>query len=153
MSRLETDDKPVVRVLTALFSLPDALCIAPATHHVTSASARHAQYASVVGPIFITLLLLFVSGVPLAEKPTHKKYYLLSHGPQPIEGRDVWAEYKAYLDRTSILFPIPPAVYRPLPTFVKRTVLLDWGMYQFHEHGEGPEAVAAERQRLHDEDA
>jgi len=44
------------------------------------------------GPLTITLLILFVSGVPLLEK----KY----------AGRSDWEEYK---NRTSIFFPLPPS--------------------------------------------
>ena len=44
------------------------------------------------GPITITLLILFVSGVPLLEK----KY----------AGRPDWEEYK---NKTSIFFPLPPS--------------------------------------------
>jgi hypothetical protein len=46
---------------------------------------------------------------------------------------DAWAAYRAYLDETSILIPLPPALYRPLPKAVKRTVLLDFPFYQFDE--------------------
>ena len=46
---------------------------------------------------------------------------------------NAWAAYRAYLDDTSILIPIPPVLYRPLPTAVKRTVLFDFSFYQFDE--------------------
>jgi steroid 5-alpha reductase family enzyme len=46
------------------------------------------------GPVFITLLLLFVSGVPLLEKSADEKY-----GKDPA--------YQAYKRRTSIFVPLP----------------------------------------------
>jgi steroid 5-alpha reductase family enzyme len=49
---------------------------------------------TIVGPVFITLLLLFVSGVPLLEKSADAK-----HGDNP--------EYLAYKRRTSIFIPLP----------------------------------------------
>jgi steroid 5-alpha reductase family enzyme len=49
---------------------------------------------TLVGPVFITLLLLFVSGVPLLEKSAEEK-----HGKDP--------EYQAYKRRTSIFVPMP----------------------------------------------
>jgi steroid 5-alpha reductase family enzyme len=52
-------------------------------------------FAVVIGPIFITLLLLFVSGIPLLERSADEKY-----GDDPA-----YREYKA---RTSILVPLPP---------------------------------------------
>ncbi|KAK4049998.1 hypothetical protein OIV83_003822 [Microbotryomycetes sp. JL201] len=123
-----------------------ALCVSPATHDVVSGGGKRALEASVVGPIFITLLLLFASGIPTAEKPTAKKYYLMSHGADREAG-DKWAEYKAYLNRTSILFPIPPSLYRPLPRWVKTYILLDLPMYHFQEHTEGPEAIEEEKRK------
>lgn len=54
-----------------------------------------AAFAVVIGPIFITLLLLFVSGIPLVERSADEKY-----------GSDV--AYREYKRRTSILVPLPP---------------------------------------------
>ena len=49
----------------------------------------------VTGPVFITLLLLFVSGIPLLERSADEK-----HGDDPA--------YREYKRRTSILVPLPP---------------------------------------------
>jgi steroid 5-alpha reductase family enzyme len=54
-----------------------------------------AAFAVVIGPVFITLLLLFVSGIPLLERSADEKY-----------GSD--AAYRDYKRRTSILIPLPP---------------------------------------------
>jgi steroid 5-alpha reductase family enzyme len=48
-----------------------------------------------LGPVFITLLLLFVSGIPLLERSADEKY-----GDDPA--------YREYKRRTSILVPLPP---------------------------------------------
>lgn len=48
-----------------------------------------------IGPLFITFLLLFVSGVPLLEKGAEERY-----GQDPA--------YRAYKLRTSVLVPLPP---------------------------------------------
>jgi steroid 5-alpha reductase family enzyme len=45
--------------------------------------------------VFITLLLLFVSGIPLLERSAEAKY-----GDDP--------SYREYKRRTSILVPLPP---------------------------------------------
>lgn len=89
---------------------------------------------------------MFGSGIPTSEKPTAKKFYLLSHGPN-AEDRDVnvWAEYKAYLRKTSVLIPIPPGFYRPLPAIIKKTLLLDFPMYQFDEATDGVAAIEESR--------
>ncbi|MDX9826241.1 MAG: DUF1295 domain-containing protein [Spirochaetia bacterium] len=52
-------------------------------------------YLTVFGPVFITLLLLFVSGIPLLEKSADAKY-----GGDPA--------YQEYKGKTSIFFPLPP---------------------------------------------
>lgn len=44
---------------------------------------------------------------------------------------------KFVIASTSILFPIPPALYRSLPKIVKSTVLLDFGMYRTCKTEEG----------------
>jgi len=54
-----------------------------------------AAFAVVIGPVFITLLLLFVSGVPPLERSADEKY-----GDDPA--------YREYKRRTSILVPLPP---------------------------------------------
>jgi steroid 5-alpha reductase family enzyme len=50
---------------------------------------------SILGPVFITLLLLFVSGIPLLEKSADAKY---SNDPL----------YREYKRKTSIFIPLPP---------------------------------------------
>ena len=52
-------------------------------------------FLTAVGPISITVLLLFVSGIPLLEKSADRKY-----GADP--------RYQEYKRRTSILVPLPP---------------------------------------------
>jgi steroid 5-alpha reductase family enzyme len=54
-----------------------------------------AAFAVVIGPIFITLLLVFVSGIPLLERSADAKY-----GDDPA--------YREYKRRTSVLVPLPP---------------------------------------------
>ena len=54
-----------------------------------------AAFAVVAGPVFITLLLLFVSGIPPLERSADEKY-----GNDPA--------YREYKRRTSILVPLPP---------------------------------------------
>ena len=55
---------------------------------------------------------MFASGVPTAEKPQAKRYFLLSHGVDAKEEHaNAWKRYKEYLRTTSILVPIPPAIF------------------------------------------
>jgi hypothetical protein len=100
--------------------------------------------------------LMFLSGLPTAEKPSAKKQFLSSYSPDsdsnerfsnPEPKNDHWANYKKYLAKTSILIPIPPQLYKPLPEFVKRSVLLDFPMYRFDEKKDGQEALEEERKK------
>ena len=84
--------------------------------------AFKALYATILGPFFITLLLMFVSGLPLSERPKAKQRY---------EKGNNWEGYKRWLDRTSVLIPFPPRLYEKMPTFLKRTVFLEFPMYVF----------------------
>ncbi|KAI1464370.1 DUF1295-domain-containing protein [Daldinia caldariorum] len=84
--------------------------------------ASNALYATILGPCFLTILLLFVSGLPLSERPGAKKRY--------EEGLN-WDAYRRYLNRTSILIPFPPQIYERVPIFLKRTVFLEFPMYVF----------------------
>lgn len=74
------------------------------------------EHAAVAGPIFITLLLMFVSGIPLLEKSADGK-----HGHKE--------EYVAYKKRTSVLILFPPSLYEKVPEAIKKTVLLDFKIY------------------------
>jgi len=68
----------------------------------------------------LTLLMMFVSGLPLQERPGAKKRY---------EKCNHWPEYKQWTERTSMLVPFPPQLYSEMPTILKRTIFLEFPMY------------------------
>ncbi|CAG8545717.1 8107_t:CDS:2, partial [Dentiscutata erythropus] len=76
---------------------------------------------SILSPIFTVLILLFLSGMPMGERPTHIKQYRAGN----------WTEYSRHLSRTSCLIPFPPSLYEPLPQFVKSTLFLEFPIYKF----------------------
>ncbi|KAE8232771.1 hypothetical protein CF326_g2197 [Tilletia indica] len=136
------------------------LVISPATDRPTplSGSSRSALLGTVVSPLFTFILLMFLSGIPTAEKPTQQRAFLASHGPdaedeeplQPYHDQresDPWTRYKSFRERTSLLIPIPPSIYRHIPQVVKRTILLDWGMYRFDEAKDGPKAIQEAKEK------
>lgn len=117
------------------------------------ASSQRLLRATVISPIFITVLLLFLSGLPTAEKPVQQSTFIKSYKakldknilqssqtdrqvaqPQTHPEEDLWNQYQSYLDRTSILFPIPSQLYQLIPKVWRRTVLLDWSIYRFDEN-------------------
>ncbi|CAD6206336.1 unnamed protein product [Miscanthus lutarioriparius] len=75
-----------------------------------------AEWLVILGPIFLTLLLLFVSGIPLLESSADKRYGRLE-------------EYRVYKNITSPLIPLPPAVYGSLPAWFKVAFLLELPLY------------------------
>ncbi|KAI0052394.1 DUF1295-domain-containing protein [Auriscalpium vulgare] len=121
------------------------LTISPSTNGTLTGGARAAQYGAVVSPLFTMLLLMFASGIPTAEKPQARRFFLMSHNVQGDVDHGAWAEYLAYLESTSILIPLPPSLYRVLPRILKRTVLLDFPMYQFDERTDGMQALEEQR--------
>lgn len=92
---------------------------------------------------------MFASGVPTAEKPQASKFYILANGPNAKEEHALaFTNYQTYLRSTSILIPLPPALYRPLPVWLKRSVLLDFPMYRFDEGTDGKAALEDERKKM-----
>ncbi|XP_031105421.1 uncharacterized protein LOC116010240 isoform X2 [Ipomoea triloba] len=77
---------------------------------------KGAEWLVVFSPVFITLLLLFVSGLPLLEESADKKY-----GNLP--------EYLSYKRETSPIILLPPAVYGNLPQWFKRVFLFEFPLY------------------------
>ncbi|KAM3294570.1 hypothetical protein ACQJBY_037457 [Aegilops geniculata] len=75
-----------------------------------------AEWLVILGPIFLTLLLLFVSGIPLLESSADKRF-----------GRS--EEYRTYKKTTSPLIPLPPVVYGALPDWFKVAFLLELPLY------------------------
>lgn len=55
------------------------------------------QHTLIIGPIYISSLLLFVTGVPTLEKQYEKRY------------GEKWQEYK---NKTSLIIPLPPIFFR-----------------------------------------
>jgi steroid 5-alpha reductase family enzyme len=98
------------------------IAVSPAAHGYTRDGGYKALYASILGPFFLTILLLFVSGLTLQERPGAKKRY---------ERGTRWPEYERYLNQTSILIPFPPQAYAKLPVILKRTIFLEFPIYVF----------------------
>lgn len=124
------------------------LSISPTLKDSVPAGTKSAQYAGLASPLFTMLILIFGSGIPTSEKPQAKRIYILSHkegaSDEEVQG---WVAYKEYLRSTSILFPIPRPIYRPLPTFIKKYILLDLPMFHFDEKTEGPKALEENRRQ------
>ncbi|KAK7358142.1 hypothetical protein VNO77_00063 [Canavalia gladiata] len=77
---------------------------------------KGAEWLVIIGPIFLTSLLLFVSGIPLLEDSADKKF-------GNVDG------YRMYKERTSPLIPLPTSVYGNLPGWFKTTFLFEFPFY------------------------
>ncbi|XP_020105104.1 uncharacterized protein LOC109721744 isoform X2 [Ananas comosus] len=75
-----------------------------------------AEWLVVFGPIFLTFLLLFVSGIPILEESADKRYSSLE-------------EYRIYKNTTSPLVPLPPVMYGNLPSWFKVAFLFEFPLY------------------------
>jgi len=97
---------------------------------VSCCSVFHkADWATFVGPTFLLLLLLFVSGIPLLEKSSDNRFW---NTPG----------YQDYKRATSPFIPLPPVLYRSLPKFLKLSCCCEFPLYTYE-----PEAdpVAGEK--------
>ncbi|GAB7354350.1 hypothetical protein MBLNU459_g4859t1 [Dothideomycetes sp. NU459] len=115
------------------------MAVTPASYkYVPSGSGPYAAlYASILGPILLTTLLMFVSGLTLQERPGAKKRYEKGEG---------WPEYAAYLHRTSMLLPFPPQLYKRMPVFLKRTIFLEFPIYVFDPAKHADQSKVQQRQ-------
>ncbi|XP_010476991.1 PREDICTED: uncharacterized protein LOC104756154 isoform X1 [Camelina sativa] len=77
---------------------------------------KGAEYLVIVGPLFLTLLLFFVSGIPLLEESADKKYGNV-------------AAYRHYKKTTSPLILLPRGVYGYLPKWCKTVFLFEFPLY------------------------
>lgn len=115
------------------------IAVSSAADGYVGGQAFKALYATILGPFLLTILLMFVSGLPLQERPGAKKRY---------EKGLNWEGYSRYLNRTSILIPFPPRLYERMPTFLKRTIFLEFPMYVFDpaRQTDGPAGSGGEEQ-------
>ncbi|CAG8712004.1 3546_t:CDS:10, partial [Funneliformis mosseae] len=63
------------------------LCLQP----IITGIGTNATYASITSPVFTIFLLMFLSGMPLNERPAHEKQWKQGN----------WNDYSKYLERTS----------------------------------------------------
>jgi len=119
------------------------IAVSAAADGYVKAQAYKALYATILGPLFLTALLMFVSGLPLSERPGAKKRY---------ESGTNWEGYSAYLDKTSILIPFPPQVYAKIPKIIKRTIFLEFPMYVFDpaKHSDAAKGLSSAEEGRHE---
>ena len=124
-----------------------------AVSDIGNGNVKAALWGSIASPIFTMFLLLGLSGLPLTQKPTGKKFFLVSNGADveqrantDPEVRTAWSRYQEYVKQTSVLIPFPNFIYRRLPEAL-RWLLLDFPCYRFDESKDGAQALREEEQK------
>lgn len=93
-------------------------------------------FATVVSPLFTMLLLLGVSGIPLAEGRNLKRFYKTS---------DSGKAFDEYFDRTSPLIPCPPCLYTALPSAAKLLCCFEFASFKYRPVTDS-EAVTSDKE-------
>lgn len=73
------------------------------------------EWVSIIGPLYITLILLFGSGIPTTEKSTDQRYWNNE-------------EYQKYKKRTPVLVPFVPGL---ITGVAKIFLCCEWTCYNF----------------------
>jgi len=79
-------------------------------------------WVSVLSPLVTMSLLLFVSGIPMAEGANLKRFY------KTPESAEI---YEEYFESTSPLIPCVPACYKALPSVVKLLCCFELPSYRY----------------------
>eukprot|EP01095_Lingulamoeba_sp_RSL-Kostka_P003894 TRINITY_DN15012_c0_g1_i1.p1 TRINITY_DN15012_c0_g1~~TRINITY_DN15012_c0_g1_i1.p1 ORF type:complete len:302 (+),score=55.47 TRINITY_DN15012_c0_g1_i1:138-1043(+) len=77
-------------------------------------------WISIISPIFVILILLFLSGMPILEKNSSNRY---------LGREETREEYKEYLHNTSPLVPFPPFIYKRVPKVLKIIFFCEYPFY------------------------
>ncbi|CAG8489868.1 18338_t:CDS:10 [Acaulospora morrowiae] len=107
------------------------LCLQP----TISGVGTNLGYLSIASPILTILLLLFITGMIVNERPSHERQYKNGN----------WSEYSEYLNRTSCLILFPPSLYVLLPQSIKSTLFLEFPIYRYNPESGGNEGLNNDR--------
>ncbi|GAB6020446.1 hypothetical protein CHUAL_003139 [Chamberlinius hualienensis] len=93
---------------------------------ISTSVIRNFQWIAVIGPVFVTAIILFLSGIPVLEKGSNERYK---------DNENYWR----YKQITSPLFLISPNVYENMPNAMKRIFCLEFPFYNTLEQAKSKE--------------
>lgn len=98
------------------------LFVSAANVIVASTSSPGFGWLTAISPVFTTLVLLFVSGLPTAEGQSLKRFYM---------GDDKGAKWEEYAQGTSPIIPFPRSLYRRIPATIKKMFCCEYDRYKY----------------------
>jgi len=93
-------------------------------------------WVSVLSPIFTMFVLLFLSGVPMAEGKALKKYY--------TNGDELTAEYEEYRSGAPPVIICCPPLYRALPSAIKVAFCCEYDRYIYSPESDNAVPLASQ---------
>lgn len=95
-------------------------------------------WVTILSPVFTMFVLLFLSGVPIAEGKALKRYY--------SNGEDLMKEYEDYRNGAPPVIICCPPIYRALPAAVKKVFCCEYDRYAYDPEADSSTPLAAQEQ-------
>lgn len=96
-------------------------------------------WVTILSPVFTMFVLLFLSGVPIAEGKALKRYY--------SNGEELKRDYEDYRNGAPPIVICCPPLYRALPAGVKKVFCCEFDRYAYNPEADASAPLAAQERR------